>query len=455
MSDTDTASLPAGPAPAGRLRSLLSSLGMVFLALATAFALGALIIWITSGSFQTVLVAFDGLLDGAFFKTRGLSETLVATTPYVLTSLAVALGFKAGLFNIGVEGQFYIGALLAAWVGYTFTDLPAIIHLPLALAIAGLGGAIWAAIPGYLKAKTGAHEVITTIMANYIAFRLTEYLVNNPMKDPNSTVPKTPNVAPSAELWRLWEIPQRLQDPLNALGAGLVLGVIIFLLARWITGWSSIRRRFTDPGQRRLVMYGVGIVVTVFAFFVLPALTQTWWPLTDNKDRLHIGLFLAIGAAVFTWWLLYRTTIGFELRTIGANPAAARYSGINVTRNIVLAMAMSGTLAGLAGGIEILGLEHNLPVFFSSGYGFDGIAIALVARNDPFGIIAASFLFGAMRNGADLMELRSGVSKHIISLIQALVLLFVAAPAMIRWLYRIKEEPSLEEEAPLTRGWGG
>ena len=157
---------------------------------------------------------------------------------------------------------------------------------------------------------------------------------------------------------------------------------------------------------------------------------------------------------MFTWWLLYRTTIGFELRTIGANPSAARYSGVNVTRNIVLAMALSGGLAALAGAVEILGLEHNLPVFFSSGYGFDGIAIALVARMDPFGILAAAFMFGGMRNGADLMELRSGVSKHIISLVQALVLLFVAAPAMIRWVYRMKDEPRAEE-APLTRGWGG
>ena len=145
-----------------------------------------------------------------------------------------------------------------------------------------------------------------------------------------------------------------------------------------------------------------------------------------------MGLFLAVAAAIFTWWLLYRTTIGFEMRTVGANPNAARYAGINVGRNIVRAMCLSGALAGLAGAVEILGLEHNLPVFFSSGYGFDAIAIALVAQNNPFGILMAAFLFGAMRNGADLMELRSGVSKYVISVLQAIVLLFVAAPAMVR-----------------------
>jgi len=434
---------------------LLNSLGMTLLALLTAFVLGALIIWLASGSLQTVVQAYSGLLDGALFKKRGLSESLIATTPYIFTSLAVALGFKAGMFNIGVEGQFYIGALAGAWAGYAFTGLPAVIHLPLALGVAALSGAIWAGIPGYLKAKTGAHEVITTIMANYIAFRLTEYLVNNPMKDPNSSVPKTPNIAPSAELWRFWEIPQRLQDPLSALSAGLALGVVVFLVARWVIGWPAIRRRICGPAVRRLVTYGAGVLTVVIVFLALPSLTQTVWPFTDDRDRLNVGLLLAVAAAIFTWWLLQRTTIGFELRTIGANPSAAHYAGVNITRTIVLGMALSGALAALAGAVEVLGLEHNLPVFFSSGYGFDGIAIALLARNDPFAILVAAFLFGGMRNGSDLMELRSGVSKHIISLIQALVLLFVAAPAMIRWLYRMREVRRPEEEAPLTRGWGG
>jgi ABC-type uncharacterized transport system permease subunit len=292
-------------------------------------------------------------------------------------------------------------------------------------------------------------------MGNYVAFRLTEFLVNGPMKDPRSTVPKTPDVAVTAQLWRLWEIPQRLQDPLNALGAAIVLGLIALFLVRWIQGWPGVRARFQSSRARRPLMYGIAAGVVVAGFFALPLLTQAWWPFMDNKDRLHIGLLLGIAAAVFTWWLLYRTTIGFEMRTLGANPDAARYAGINVGRNIMLAMMLSGALAGLAGTVEILGLEHNLPVFFSSGYGFDSIAIALVAQNDPFGILLAAFLFGAMRNGADLMELRSGVSKYVISLLQALVLLFVAAPAMVSWLYRLKGQRRAEDEAPLTRGWGG
>jgi general nucleoside transport system permease protein len=442
-------------APVGGWQKTLRGFGMPVLALITAFVLGAVVIWITSGKPGTVLVAYGGLADGALFKQRGLSESLIATTPYILGSLAVALGFKAGLFNIGAEGQFYIGALASVWVGYSFSGLPAIVHLPLALLVGALGGAAWAAIPAYLKARTGAHEVITTIMGNYVAFRLTEYLVNGPMKDRTSTVPKTPDVAVSAQLWRLWEIPHRLQDPLNALGAAIVLGLVTLVLTRWVLGWPGLRARFKSSHERRPLMYGIAVGVTALSFFALPLLTRTWWPFMDDKDRLNIGLLLAVAAAVFTWWLLYRTTIGFGLRTLGANPDAARYAGINVGRNIVLALVLSGALAGLAGTVEILGLEHNLPVFFSSGYGFDSIAIALVAQNDPFGILVAAFLFGAMRNGADLMELRSGVSKYVISLLQALVLLFVAAPAMVSWLYRLKGQHRDEDEAPLTRGWGG
>ena len=171
---------------------------------------------------------------------------------------------------------------------------------------------------------------------------------------------------------------------------------------------------------------------------------------------MHIGLFLALGMAVLVWWVMQRTTIGFELRTVGANPNAARYAGVNITRNIITAMGISGAMAGLAGTIEVLGVSscRCLPMFFSSGYGWDSIGIALLARNDPFGIIASSFLFGAMRNGADLMELSSGVSKYIISLLQALVLLFVAAPIVVRWIYRIKDEKQTMQ-TPLTRGWGG
>ncbi len=448
---------PAGPSFRQSLLRILDVLSMPLLAILTAFVIGGIVIWITSGSFQTVVEAYTGLIRGALFKERGLSESLVASVPYILLSLAVAIGFKAGLFNIGVEGQFYIGAVSAAWAGQAVQGLPAIIHLPLALLAGAIGGAIWAAIPGYLKARTGAHEVITTIMMNYIAFRLTEYLISDPLKDKVATAVQTARVSPAAELWTLAAIPKRLEDPLNALFVAIIIGLIAALIARWAVNRRASPQQTSTRQRRRLIIWGTAAIVGVITFFVLPALTRVWWPFTDQYDRLHVGLFLALGAAVAVWWFMQRTTRGFELRTVGANPTAARYAGVNITRNIVLTMALSGALAGVAGTIEVLGVSicRCLPLFFSSGYGFDSIAIALLAKNNPFGIIAGSFLWGAMRNGSDLMELTSGVSKYIISLIQALVLLFVAAPAIVRWMYRIKRAPRPEEEAPLTRGWGG
>jgi simple sugar transport system permease protein len=427
---------------------MLVRAAMPALALVTAFVLGALIIWITSGSLKTVGDAFVGLIYGALIKERGLSESLVATVPYILLSLAVAVGFKAGLFNIGAEGQFYIGAISAAFVGQAFHGLPAIIHLPLTLGAGALGGAIWAGIPGYLKARTGAHEVISTMMMNYVAFRFAEYLVSFPLKDPLATAVQTPRVSSAAELWTFAEIPARLQDPLNALAVALVMTFLVYVLIRWL-----LARRLNN----RLARWGLAIAVGVSAFIALPPLTRLWWPFSDQYDRLHIGLIMAIAAAVGVWWLLWKTTIGFEMRMVGANPNAARYAGVSITRNIILTMAISGALAGLAGTVEVLGVSicRCLPLFFSSGYGFDSIAIALLANNNPFGILAASFLFGAMRNGADRMELYSGVSKYVISVIQSLLLLFAAAPAIVRWMYRIKVERRVEEEAVTMRGWGG
>jgi general nucleoside transport system permease protein len=425
-------------------------LKMPVLAILLAFVLGAVVIWITSGSLTIVFEAYYGLLRGAFFKQRGFSETIVATVPYVLLSLGVAVGFKTGLFNIGIEGQFTIGSICAAWAGATFSGLPAIIHLPLTLLAGALGGAIWAAIPGYLKARMGAHEVISTMMMNYIAFRLTEYLISVPLRDLNSSGVQTVRIAPTAELWTMAAMPQRLQDPLNALFVALiVMGVTIFLV-RTLLDTGRFAASIQTTTQRRATYIGAGVVLGVLTFLILPPLSKAWWPFQDQYDRLHTGIFLALFAVIGIWWLMWKTTIGFELRTVGANPSAAQYAGVNITRSIIFSMAISGALAGLAGTVEVVGVSicRCLPLFFSSGYGWDSIGIALLAKNNPFGILAASLLFGAMRNGADLMELNSGVSKYIISLIQALVLLFVAAPTIVRWVYRFKADEKVESGLP-------
>lgn len=432
----------------------IDAMGMPGLATLLGFAGGALIIWITSGSFETVVTAYVGMVNGAFFKTRGFSETLVAMTPYVFLGLGLAVGFKAGLFNIGAEGQFYIGAISAVWAGIVFVGLPTFIHLPLVILAGAVGGAIWAGIPALLKVRTGAHEVITTMMMNYIAFRFTEYLVSYPLRDTKSTAVQTLRVSPNAELWSLYQIPTRLQDPLNALFVAMVFAFLAWTLAEWTFLRPDRVQRF--PGARRhLTALGVGLAVGLVVFIAFPLLTRLWWPLTDEYDRMHIGIFLALIAAVAVWRLMWKTTIGFEMRTVGANPDAAKYAGINSARTVIITMLISGGLAGIAGTIEVLGVSicRCLPLFFSSGYGFDSIAIALIAKNNPIGIVGAAFLFGAMRNGADLMELQSGVSKYVISLIQALVLLFVAAPSMVRWMLRMQAARKVETEQ-LTRGWG-
>jgi ABC-type uncharacterized transport system permease subunit len=307
---------------------------------------------------------------------RPISESLVLSVPYILSGLAVAVGFRAGLFNIGVEGQFVIGGLCAVIVGYTITGLPAILHLPLSLLAGAASGGLWAAIPGYLKAKTGAHEVINTIMLNYVAFRLVDWLLKEPLEVVQGTH-RTPDILPTAELPR---------------------------------------------------------------FFPHPI-------------RFHAGFVLALLVAAAIYWFLFKTTWGFELRTVGANPEAARYGGMSITRNFVLAMGLSGALAGLAGATESLGVTRNMTLGFSAGYGFDSIALALLGKSHPLGVVLAGILFGTLRAGGKRMQSVAGIPLEIISIMQALVIIFVAAPAIVRAIYRIKADRD-EGKVVFTRGWG-
>jgi len=303
------------------------------------------------------------------------TESLVAATPYILAGLAVAIGFRCGLFNIGAEGQLFMGALGTAFVGYSIVGLPAYIHLPLALLAGAVTGAIWAAIPGYLKARFGAHEVVNTIMMNWIAFRLGDWLLFGPMKS-SGYRPVTPNVEITAEL------PHFFPDPL----------------------------------------------------------------------RFNWGFVFALVMAVVVYWFLFKTTLGFEIRSVGANPDASKYAGMSVTRNFVMVMALSGALAGLAGATQVLGVDHWVGAGFSAGYGFDAIALALLGKSHPLGVVLAALLFGILRGGATNMQSIARIPVDLISVIQGLVIIFVAAPAIIRWLYRIRVGGA--EQTVLTRGWG-
>lgn len=313
--------------------------------------------------------------SAAFIKSiYPFTESLTTSTPYIFAGLAVAVGFRCGLFNIGAEGQFFMGALGSAFVGYSIHGLPWFIHLPLALLGGVIAGGIWGGIPGYLKAKFGAHEVVNTIMMNWIAFRLSDWLLNGPMKAQGYR-PVTPNIEITAELPHFFASPLRLN-------------------------WGFV-----------------------------------------------LGLVIAVGV----YWLLFKTTIGFEIRTVGANPDAAKYAGINIIKNFVLAMVISGALAGLSGASQVLGVDHWVGQGFSAGYGFDSIAIALLGESHPVGVVLAALLFGTLRSGATRMQSLAGIPIDIISIIQGLVIIFVAAPGIIRWIYRIRVSA---EKTVLTRGWG-
>jgi ABC-type uncharacterized transport system permease subunit len=309
---------------------------------------------------------------------RGPSDSLVQSVPYIFAGLAVALGFRSGLFNIGAEGQIGVGWIVAIIVGFSFAGLPAVIHLPLTILAGAIAGGLWASIAGVLKAQTGAHEVITTIMLNYISFRLSEWLLCGPLEFTQGTC-RTQDIAASAYLPR-------------------------FL---------------------------------------------------DHPVTIHWGFVLALAAAAATGWFLFKTTWGFELRTVGANPSAARYGGMGVAKNYTIAMFLSGCLAGLAGVSQGLGITHNAALGFNAGYGFDSIALALLGKSNPAGVVGASLLFGILRAGAARMQSLVGIPTEIVQIVQSLVIIFIAAPAIIQAIYRLRRAKREEtEQAVFSRGWG-
>lgn len=347
------------------------------LAVLAALIVGAVVIVFTAGPSQ-VPAAYLALLQGSFGGVGSISETLVNSTPLILAGLSVALGFRAGLFNIGAEGQMVIGGTTAVIAGFTLSGLPLVVHLPIAVMAGFVGGAIWGGIPGWLRAKTGAHEVITTIMLNFIAFRLVDYLLKQPAIIREGRFdPISRDVAPSA----------RFPELLN-----------------WL-----------DPAY-----------------------------------RLHLGFIVALVMAWVVWWLLFRTTVGFEFRAVGSNPDAAGYAGMSVTGSTILVMAIAGGLGGLAGANETLGILGNVFSGFSSGIGFDAIALALLGRSHPAGVVFAGILFGALRAGGRTMQVRSEVGIDLIVIVQSLIIVFIAAPALVRAIFRVRTG---EGAGQLTRGW--
>ncbi|KUP07177.1 branched-chain amino acid ABC transporter permease [Bacillus coahuilensis m2-6] len=303
------------------------------------------------------IIALSALWSGAFGESYYIGETIRQVTPLILAGLSVAFAFRTGLFNIGVEGQLIVGWLAAVWVGIAF-DFPAIIHVPLAVIAAALAGALWGFIPGLLKAKFKVHEVIVTIMMNYIALHVTNHIIRNVLSEQSD---RTESVAETA----------------------------------------TLRSDFLSG-------------------------------ITDFS-RLHWGIVIALIAVFLMWFILEKTTKGYELRSVGFNQHASQYAGMNVDRNIILSMVISGAFAGLAGAMEGLGTFGYAAIKGGfTGTGFDGIAVALLGAGGPIGIILAALLFGSLKQGALNMPLQSGVPNELVDIIIALIIFFVASSYLIR-----------------------
>jgi len=314
------------------------------------------------------IIAYAALFRGSLGSLTSFGETMYKMTPIVFTGLSVAVAFRCGLFNIGAEGQYIVGSIMSIVVGWVFRDFPGIILIPMILLTGILAGACWGGLSGFLKARFGVHEVITTIMLNYIALHLSNYLVRTAL-NPQNLIP------------------------------------------------GSAREAFTVaiPEQAKLIK--LNEIIPQFGY-----------------SSAHAGILIAIAAALLMYYLLFKTTVGYEIRSVGFSPDAAEYGGISKKKNTVLAMGIAGGLAGLSGAVQVTGLIYMVnQVPMMPGYGFTGISVALVGVNHPLGVLASGLLFGILDNGARQMQL-AGIPKEITGIIQAVILLFIAGELIVKFI---------------------
>lgn len=352
-----------------QIRSSVNSLLFPLISIVIAMFVAVIfVMWAKHTGFgKSAQVLFKAIWNGSFGRKDNFIETLVYVTPLLFTGIANAVAFKTGLFNIGVEGQFMIGILAGTIIGM-LPGIPAVIHILLVLAVGTLAGIIWGGIPGYLKAKTGTNEVVNTIMMNYIALYLSNYLVMGPFN--KKGLAQTPDIQPSAMLWRF-------------------LG-------------------------------------------------------TDY--RLNTGLFIGILLIILVYIFLWKTTWGYEIRAVGLNAYAAEYGGISIKKNILLAMAISGGIAGLGGAVYVSGIQyHAIQMVGFIGYGFDGIAVALLAKSNPIGILFSSLLFGALNTSSISLQM-ANIPKQIVFLIQAIIIIFVAADYIYKWIGEKRKKGAMINE---------
>jgi ABC-type uncharacterized transport system permease subunit len=348
-------------------RQVWATLAMPVLSIVLALIAGAVVIILSSAlepgrpiDFGLPLRAYGALFEGSLGTDNARVSTLVQAAPLLLAGLGIGLGFKAGLFNIGAQGQFLLGAVACVAAAQLARDSGALIAIPVALLAGAIVGAAWGFIPGFLKAVSGAHEVVTTIMLNFTALALMSWLISGPLRLPRSPQPVTNTVGDAA------------------------------------------------------------------------------LPIILGRDG-HLGIAIAFLAVPIIWFLLYRTTLGFEIRAVGANPDASRYAGMKPRRLVTLTMSLAGLMAGLAGAGNVLGINHQMNATFSTTVGFDAITVALLGRSHPVGIVFAALLFGGMRAGSGLMQIKAGVPDDLVDLLQAIILLFLVASPVIRRLLRLRD----------------
>jgi len=326
------------------------------------------------------LLAYGTIIDGIFGRWKYISYTIIRSTPLILTGLSVTFAFRTGLFNIGAEGQFIIGSLVAALTGY-FLNLPWFIHIPVVLIFAVMASGIWGGLAGLLKAKFGVNEVISTIMLNWIALYLQNMLVYT----------------------------QGFQKPGGETSHDIRPSAIITLFNDW---------KFSAAGRAWLAEH----------------------PIMDDVLRtpVNFGFIIALIAAFVVWFILKHTTLGYKLRAVGFNKNAAEYGGINVNKNMVISMTIAGGLAGLAGAVQVMGVSHNVSLLAAmEGYGFDGIAVSLIGSNTALGCVFAGLLFGALKYGGQKIQPIMGAPSEIVNIVIGVIVFFIAIPKLIALLIRI------------------
>lgn len=360
-----------------KFRAFIENVKFPVIAVLLSFVIGAIFIIISGNN---PLVAYEALIIGSLGSIPALGETLLKTTPLIFTGLAIAFAFRCGLFNIGAEGQYIAGAIFTVASAYIFRGLPHFALVPIILIAGALGGALWASIVGFLKARLGIHEVITSIMLNYTAMFVGNYCIRTVLN------------------------PSRLE------GATQKAHTVLLPEAARLT-------KFKD---------------------ILPSIF--------GHSSVNTSLIIAVLCCIAAYYILFKTALGYEIRSVGQSPLAAEYGGISITKNLLTAMLISGAFAGLAGTAQVAGLTYKVDMAPAlPGYGFTGIAVALVGKNHPLGVLVSALLFGILSNGERKMQI-AGIPKEIVGIIQGVIIIFIAGEQIVKIITKHREKKNNTEE---------